>query len=165
MMTESDERAFANEVARFYARRYGVPPMAGRLLGWLVVCEPPDQTPARLSEALGVSRSGIGAAIALLERWSYIQRVRVPGERAERIRLQPDVWSRALENPSEYIEQAALARRGLQLLADAPIERRARLLEVAALAEFLAHRMPDLGAEWKAHRAALQAAGDLPATA
>ena len=63
---------------------------------------------------------------------------------------------------SEYQEQGELAREGLRLLADAPPERRAILLEWAALADFLVERLPVLEQEWKQRREALQAAGRLP---
>ena len=63
---------------------------------------------------------------------------------------------------SEYQEPAELAREGLRLLADAPPERRAILLEWAAFADFLVERLPVLEQEWKAQREALRAAGELP---
>jgi hypothetical protein len=62
----------------------------------------------------------------------------------------------------EYQEQSDLAREGLALLADAPPERRAVLLEWAAFADFLVARIPELAKDWKAHREALHAAGELP---
>jgi len=65
---------------------------------------------------------------------------------------------------TEYQEQADLAREGLALLADAPPERRAVLLEWAAFADFLVARLPELEKDWKAHREALHAAGELPDT-
>jgi hypothetical protein len=163
-MSIDDDRAFADETGRYYARRFGMAPMVGRLLGWLMLCDPPEQTAAELSDAMGVSRSAIGAVVSLLEGWSYIQRSRVPGQRAERIRLHPDVWTRALDDPSEYVEQAALARHGLEVLGDVPPQRRARLLEVAALCDFLARRRPVLAVEWRAYRDALRASGELPST-
>ena len=55
-----------------------------------------------------------------------------------------------------------LAREGLEVLADAPPERRAVLLELAAFADFLVDRLPVLEQEWNAHREALRAAGALP---
>jgi hypothetical protein len=64
---------------------------------------------------------------------------------------------------SEYREQADLAREGLEVLADAPPERRAVLLEVAAFADFLVERLPVLEQEWNEHRQALIDAGQLAA--
>jgi hypothetical protein len=63
---------------------------------------------------------------------------------------------------SEYQEQGELAREGLRLLADAPPERRATLLEWAAFADFLVERLPMLEQEWKKRRQELRAAGELP---
>ncbi len=48
------------------------------------------------------------------------------------------------------------------MLADAPPERQAVLLEWAAFADFLVERLPELEKDWKAHREALRAAGELP---
>ena len=55
-----------------------------------------------------------------------------------------------------------LAREGLQTIDDAPVERRAVLLEMAALADFLTDRIPALHEEWKKHRESLRAQGELP---
>ena len=56
------ELTFADHMGRFYARRYGFPPMVGRLLGYLSVCEPPEQSIGELAEALLASRSAIAAS-------------------------------------------------------------------------------------------------------
>jgi hypothetical protein len=48
------------------------------------------------------------------------------------------------------------------VVADAPIERRAMLLEMAAFADFLQERIALLHQEWIDHRDALRAAGELP---
>ncbi len=37
-MPRDADLIFADHVGRFYARQYGFPPMAGRLLGYLFVC-------------------------------------------------------------------------------------------------------------------------------
>ena len=42
--------------------------MVGRVLGYLLVCEPRDQSIAELSEALLASRSAITGALDVLER-------------------------------------------------------------------------------------------------
>lgn len=53
-------------------------------------------------------------------------------------------------------------REGLAVVAGAPIERRATLLEMAAFADFLKERIALLHEEWVAHRDAPRAAGELP---
>ena len=52
-----EQLTFADHVARYYMREQNVPPVAGRVLGYLGVCEPAAQTINDLSEALLASRS------------------------------------------------------------------------------------------------------------
>jgi hypothetical protein len=158
------EITFADHVGRFYARRYGFPPMVGRLLGYLAVCDPPAQTIAELAEALLASRSAITGAITTLESLGLIRRSRAAGERMDRVRIDMSSPRATGFDLAEYQEQGELAREGLRMLVDAEPERRAVLLEWVALADFLVERLPVLEQEWKARREALQASGQLPET-
>lgn len=161
-MPTDGEITFADHAGRFYARRYGMAPMVGRLVGYLAVCDPHEQSIAELADALLASRSAIAGAVNTLEAIGVIRRSRAAGERMDRVRLDMSS-SRAMGfDPSEYREMADLAREGLQVLADAPPERRGVLLEWAAFADFLVERLPLLEQEWKSHREALQGAGKLP---
>jgi DNA-binding MarR family transcriptional regulator len=161
-MPGDGEITFADHAGRFYARRYGMAPMVGRLLGYLAVCDPREQSITELADALLASRSAIAGAVNTLESLGLIRRSRAAGERMDRVYI--DLSSpRAIGfDLSEYQEQGELAREGLRLLASAPPERRAILLEWAAFADFLVERMPVWEKEWKERREALQAAGRLP---
>ncbi len=156
------ELTFADHAGRLYARRYSFPPMAGRLLGYLAVCEPRDPTISELAEALLASRSAISGAVGYLENLGLVQRSRAAGERMDRVAI--DLTSRrALGfDVSEYQEQLDLAHEGLRVLVDATPERRAVLLEWAALAEFLVEQMPIWEEKWQARRDRLVADGKLP---
>jgi DNA-binding MarR family transcriptional regulator len=154
---------FADHVGRFYARQYGFPPMAGRLLGYLLVCDPPQQTIDELSDALLASRSAVTGAVKLLEGYRMARRTRAAGERVDRVGLDPTSQQPQNFDSSIHTEHAALFREGLALLTDAPPERRAPLEEMVALAEFLGERLPTLLDEWHAHRDQLRASGKLPA--
>ena len=161
-MPSDGEITFADHAGRFYARRYGMAPMVGRLLGYLMICEPREQSIADLAEALLASRSAVTSAVGTLESLGLVSRTRAAGERMDRIGIDitsPRTWG---FDVTEYREQGDLAREGLAVLAGAPPERRAVLLEWAAFADFLAARLPEMEKEWKAHRAALRAAGELP---
>src|SRR6478609_1998264 len=153
---------FADHVGRFYARQYAFPPMAGRLLGYLFVCDPPQQTIDELGDALLASRSAITGAVKLLEGYQIVRRTRVAGERMDRVSLDPTSQQPQNFDSAVHIEHAALFREGLALLVDAPPERRAPLEEMVALADFLSERLPKLRAEWQTYRDQLRAAGQLP---
>jgi DNA-binding MarR family transcriptional regulator len=161
-MTLEQELGFADQVGRHYARQYGMPPMMGRVAGWLMICDPPEQTAADLAKALHASRSSIGTAIAALESSHLVVRSRAAGERVDRVAINPNYGEQGLESPAEFGAMAALARHGLEVIKDAPPERRARLAEMAAFADFLLERMPAIATEWRERKAALRAAGELP---
>ena len=161
-MPSDREITFADHAGRLYARRYGMAPMVGRLLGYLMVCWPREQSISELAEALLASRSAIAGAVSTLETLGLVRRSRAAGQRMDRVSI--DRTSRRAWgfDVSEYREQGELAREGLDVLADAPPERRAVLLELAAFAGFLVERLPVLEQEWNAHREALRVAGALP---
>jgi MarR family protein len=162
-MPTDGEITFADHAGRLYARRYGMAPMVGRLLGYLAICDPPEQSIAELAEALLASRSAIAGAANSLETLGLIRRSRAAGERMDRIRIDAGPRSMGFD-VTEYQEQGDLAREGLALLAGAPPERKAVLLELAAFADFLVARLPQVEQDWKAHREALRVAGELPET-
>ena len=161
-MPSDAELTFADHAGRYYARRFGMAPMVGRLVGYLTVCDPREQSISELAEALLASRSAIANAVSTLETLRLVQRSRAAGERMDRVRLDMSGPNAMGFDVSEYREMADLAREGLRLLADQPPERKALLLEGVAFADFLVERMPVWEQEWKAHREALRAAGELP---
>jgi DNA-binding transcriptional regulator GbsR (MarR family) len=157
------EITFADHMGRFYARRYGFPPMMGRLLGYLSVCDPPEQSIGELAEALLASRSAVAGAVKVLEATRAIRRSRAAGERMDRVQIDLTSPQSMGMDISEYEELRELAQEGLEVVRDAPMERQAVLLEVSAFADFLVERIPLLQQEWDARREALVAAGRLPA--
>src|SRR3954454_16264803 len=161
-MPTAREQDFADQMGRHFVRYYGLPPLPGRVLAWLLICEPPEQSAAELAGTLNASRSAIGAAVSTLETLSLVQRTRPPGERADRIRVHGALSAQALDNTAEYGALRELARQGLELLRDEPPARRARLEEMAAFNDFLLERLPELAPECRERREALRAAGKLP---
>ena len=161
-MPTDAELTFADHAGRLYARRYAMAPMVGRLLGYLLICDPREQSIAELAEALLASRSAIAGAVKTLDQMGLVRRSRAAGERMDRVGINLTSSQAMGFDPAEYQEQAALAREGLAILADAPPERRAVLLEMAAFAEWLAAQMPEWEKGWRTHRERLRAAGELP---
>jgi DNA-binding transcriptional regulator GbsR (MarR family) len=154
-MATDAEITFADHTGRFYAQRYGFPPMVGRLVGYLAVCEPREQSIGELAETLLASRSAIANAVKFLENSKLVRRSRVAGERMDRVRIDMSSQESLGMDVSEYEELAKLAREGLDVLRDASEERRAVLVEMAAYADFLVEQMPRLQDEWETRRAEL----------
>src|SRR6516165_10133940 len=130
-MLNDAEAAFTDRVASLYARQYGFPPVAGRLLGYLLICQPPQRTIADLAEELQASRTAITAAVSLLERYHAVRRTRSAGQRFDHVGRDPRALDPTGFAAESYQAQAALARQALDLLTDGEPQRRAMIAEAA----------------------------------
>ena len=83
----------AQEKVRFavdfgvWFQEYGYSPTAGRVLGWLMVCDPPHQTAREIAEAVGASLGAISSTARELMRAGFVERCSLPGKRATLIEL------------------------------------------------------------------------------
>jgi DNA-binding MarR family transcriptional regulator len=150
-MNRDNVLIFADHVGRFYAQRYGFPPVTGRVIGYLGVCQPAEQTINDIADALLTSRSAVNNAIKQLELQRLINRSRPAGTRADLISFNPDGWQGAGFDSSEYTEMAALLREGLELLPDAESARRQGLEIAVSLNEYLAEQLPRIYEEFMAY--------------
>jgi len=151
--------SFIDATGSWTAKSYGMPKMAGRVLGWLLVCDPVEQTAAELAEALDASKGAISGATGWLVRTKLIERLHVRGERADRFRLRPEAWADQLRDQAGLREVRQLLAQGLDALHDTPPARRARLEELDVLYAWLETRMPALWEEWQHHKRELEAPG------
>lgn len=146
------ELDFVDDVATFFAKD-GMPMIAGRVIGWLLISDPPEQSAADLARVLEVSRSSISSSTRLLTPSGLVESVRRRGERQEYLRISPDGWSRMLAN--RYARTTAfrqVVERGLGVLdgLDAPTPgRRDRLENVADLYGFLEAELPAMWERWE----------------
>jgi hypothetical protein len=134
-----------------WVRRYRVSPVAGRVFGYLLVCDPARQSIDELAAALRASRSAVAGAVKDLEALGALHRERVAGERVDRVRVTGIDETKGFD-PTPYREMAAFARQGLMLLNDQGAERRQPLEDMASIGDFLAERLPQLLAEWRSQR-------------
>lgn len=143
---------FAEDVA-LTLEGMGLVRMTGRVVGWLLICDPPEQTFVQITEALQASKGSISAALKFLTTARWVERFSLPGQRRDRFRIRVDYWSRLGRQQSALYEgMAELAARGLDLLGDAPPDRRARLEEMHELFAWIAREMPALWERWERER-------------
>ena len=130
----------------------GTPRMVGRVLGWLLVSDPPEQSAAELAEHLQASKGSISTASRVLLRLGFIERVRVRGERFDRFRARPESWNEFFWRQEQFAAPRRVLRLGLDALADEPSERRERLEELDQLYAWWEERLPKLREEYMADR-------------
>src|SRR5262245_50635614 len=94
-MPSSSEHQFVDRMGILFETS-GAPRSLGRVYGYLLVCEPVEQSPAGLCEALQLSKGGMSTALRQLEQARLIERVHVRGERATYFRV-TDGWAELLK--------------------------------------------------------------------
>ena len=144
---------FVERVGEFYARM-GLPRIAGRLLGWLLICKPEHQSADQLCEGIGASRGSISNMLRLCTSWGLVESMGLPGERRTYYRIRPRAWAEALDDSTaKFTAMREIAEEGLEVLKDAEPEQRARLEGMKELYSFFEEEFPALIERWEAlHR-------------
>jgi DNA-binding MarR family transcriptional regulator len=136
------ESAFVEEMGQALAS-YGMTPMAGRVWGWLLICDPPEQTAADLAEALQASRGAISGTARMLTTAGMIRRSTRRGDRREYFSAPPETFETFLRGAARiYHHFREMAERGLGAIADRPPGSSARLEEFRDLFAFMEREVP-----------------------
>lgn len=133
----------------------GLPRMAGRIFGWMLVAETPHQSLQELAEILRASKGSISNMTRYLIQLDVIERVAVPGHRRDYVAIKDGSW---LFLPNQWIDTVKsireLADRGLELLEGKSPKVRERLDEMRDLYTFLEEEFPSLLERWERKRKA-----------
>jgi DNA-binding transcriptional regulator GbsR (MarR family) len=147
-----EKQHFVEEVALLF-EELGLTRMAGRILGWLLLSNPPYQSADELAEVLQASRGSISTMTRLLIQLDLIERIGFPGDRRDYFRMKPDAWAQLLQAKlSQVTDLHQLSERGLELLADEPPEQRHRLQDMHDLYSFVEAELPKLIERWERER-------------
>lgn len=140
--------SFADDVGLYYAD-LGLPRVWGRVLGWLLVCEPVCQSAEELVMALHVSRGSISMATRSLIRMGHLERQAKRGDRRTYYQVRPGSWTAVFEHQIQNATKLRqLANQGIELLNDQPATRRERLQELHGFTAFYERECFALIARW-----------------
>ncbi len=143
---------FAEDVGLVFEQE-GMPRMAGRILGWLLICETPQTSLQELAEVLRASKGSISTMSRMLIQMRLAERVSLPGHRRDYVRLKPGSWSEWFaEEVAKISSMRELAERGLEMLDGKPASVRERLAEMRDLFAFLEQEYPLMLERWDAMR-------------
>jgi len=133
-----------------YMEVTGQPRLSGRLMGWLAVCEPPEQSALELATSLGVSRSAVSTITQQGARLGILERVGVPGTREVHFRMAGDAWTHPARSNIPLIQGVRRAAdRCLEALADRGPARNRRLAQMRDFYLFVERELPLLLERWE----------------
>ena len=143
-MKISDERRYAEEAAVLLGGM-GLQPACGKLLGWLLICDPPQQSSAELAAALALSKASVSTGMRTLERIGLARRVAVPGVRGHVYEMRPDALIDIGSDAGRLYRQVReLMDRGLELVGDSDPRRTERLRVSRDFYAFVEREVPRL---------------------
>ncbi|MCT7950063.1 MarR family transcriptional regulator [Ancylothrix sp. C2] len=146
---EFEEKRFIEEVGVLF-ELMGLPRMAGRILGWLLISNPPHQSTGQLAEVLQASKGSISTMTRLLIQGGLVERVSLPGDRRDFFCIKLGAWPALLKQRMGQITAIReLAGRGLKILENQEPERRTRLQEMHDFHRFFERQFPLLIERWE----------------
>lgn len=128
----------------------GLPRMAGRILGWLLISNPPHQSTGELAEVLQASKGSISTMTRLLIQAGLVERTSLPGDRRDYFCIKLGAWSALIKQRVAQITAIRqLAEHGLQLLEGEDPQRRQRLQEMHDFHAFFERQFPMMIERWE----------------
>lgn len=149
-MNETDE-------LRDYVERWGMQfellgatRMMGKVLGWLLVSDPPEQSAADIASAIGASAGSVSTTTRALVQATMIERIGVPGERSARFRVRRGMWGQLLRRRMSYVaSMAQLADEGIAFAETDDRDSTFRLREIGSYCRFVERELPEFVSSWE----------------
>ncbi len=143
-LSSFEEMHFVEDIG-LYFERLGLPRMAGRILGVLLISDPPEQSITDIGQKLNASKSSISIMARLLLEVGLIERVPSPIPRRDYFRFKQGGWILYMH---QWLELMAglhvIAERGLTLIENKPPELRERLQEAHDMFSYIEEHFPAL---------------------
>ena len=139
----SQERVFAEEVGTVLSGM-GLPAAFGKLMGWLLICDPPQQTSSQLAQSLGLSKGSVSTGMRALEQLGMARRVPTSG-RGHAYEMLPDALVRTVDARRLYLVIHDVMQKGIDVLGgDETLPRAQRLRVTRDFYAFVGERIPQL---------------------
>jgi len=137
-----EETHFIEDIG-LYFERLGLPRMAGRILGVLLISDPPAQSITEIGEKLNASKSSISIMARLLIESGLIEKVPSPIPRRDYFKFKTGGWILYMQQWFELMSGLhKITERGIALLNEKPADLKSRLMEAHDLFSYLEEHFP-----------------------
>ena len=124
----------------------GLPRATGQMFGYMLACDPAEQSASDIAAGIGMSRASVSSAAKLLQSMNALEERHKVGDRKTYYRMRRDWWIViATAKISGFEQLADIARRTLAA-GDAP--RTDGLEELVEFSDFWASEIPKLAERW-----------------
>ncbi|MQA87080.1 MAG: MarR family transcriptional regulator [Streptosporangiales bacterium] len=147
------EAEFVDRVGLFM-EQLGAPRTMGRIWGWLMICDPPQQSLTELAATLGVSKASVSTVIRPMQEGGLVERIPT-ATRQHHYRLTPGGFTQVMRVQLARMRTGVgVAEFGLSVVGEDRLEQRAHLEDLRDFCEFSAGDAGDeLMRRWQEYRA------------
>jgi DNA-binding transcriptional regulator GbsR (MarR family) len=147
-----EEAEFVDRLGLFM-EMLGATRTMGRVYGWLLICDPPQQSLTELAQTLSVSKASVSTVARQLQEGGMIERLPSP-TRQHRYRVTPSGFTSVLDTQLSLMKPGIdVADFGLSVLGKDRAEQRERLEDFRDFCEFSARDYRDeLMQRWNDYR-------------
>ena len=139
-----EQKHFVEDIG-LYFEQMGLPRMAGRVLGVLLISDPPQQSLNDLADVLQASKSSISTTTRLLSEMGLIERVPSAKPREVAFRFKPGGWVVFMRMRLRLMASLhQIAERGLELLKGESPALHERLQEAHDMFSLIEQELPAL---------------------
>jgi hypothetical protein len=150
--TTAEQLAFVEDFA-LVLERMGLVRMTGRAAGWLLVCDPPQQTFGQIADALQASKGSISTALKTLVTMRWVDKISKPGDRKDYYSIRPGILPELTRQQSGmYTDLTNMTSRGLTLFDDPNGEGAARVRDMHEFFVWMGKELPALIDRWDAEQ-------------
>lgn len=146
-MTEKEK--YIEDVGLFY-EHYGLPKMAGRILGYLISSESDNNSFDDLKYSLKASKGSISGNVNLLLNQNMIEKHMISGDRKSYYKIALNNLENILESKVKSVTQfKMILEKGLKLDSSTDSLKKQNLYEILNYYEFLEQEIPLLKIKWE----------------
>ena len=128
----------------------GVPRAAGQMFGYLMACDPAEQSAGEISASTGMSPASVSSSARLLLQIAAVEQRHRVGDRKTYYRLRPDFWIEISRAKLQGFAQ--LATMGRRIRQSGELGRTDGLDEMIAFSDFWAEELPRLAERWAEYK-------------
>jgi DNA-binding transcriptional regulator GbsR (MarR family) len=143
-----EQRELIERMGVFY-EQHGIPPMEGRIMSLLIVCDEPELTFDQIRELLGISKSTTSSALnTLLITKRVIYRTK-PGDRKRYFASNILQWQESFtENFQKFFEVINIMKEALNQRTPKTPEFNRQMAEFIEFTEYISVEFPRIYLEW-----------------
>ena len=149
--TRPGERVITELMGTWFSS-LGVPRSTGQIFGYLLACDPAEQSAAEIARETGMSRASVSSGARMLLQLNAIEERHRVGDRKTYYRLRSGWWVQAATTKMSGFDRVADEARRIR--AAGGVRRTDGLDELIAFSEFWSEEIPKLRERWERRREA-----------